>query len=179
MDYFKDGLTISDYDIIISIDYADRAVANHIISIIDSWISSLSIDYYESSERKILRRAYKTFEQASILMIISVLIGGFIFEPSKILSNLTPVRYLMAIILLSLLFGFIGEKISSYSNHLIMNIARSNIIIVTGGDRKNELEKIRKRDRSIRLLTLLGSGLILGLVVGVLGNLLSAKLLTG
>ena len=161
-----------------SIEYADVSVARALQGIIDGWSARISFDDADAIESK---WAYAISERAwyaiPLLMTLAI-IGGLFFE-TPFEGTLTPTRYLLAVIVTTIVATGVGAYLSEKLQELGHLLAPRSYFQITRGDTANREQLQRKRRAAKKAIALLFCGVVVAGIVSFFVNVLSARVLGG
>lgn len=156
-----------------SISYADYAVGRTLVTIVNEWFSEIDIREDGSISLKSAKAIRKTSNWLVWMVPSSAITAGIMFEPHEYPNQITPIRYLLIVMLLVFL-GFVAafaaeEKIGSWTERLV---STTRFDLSTGDSKKRERRAANRR-RGKQWIALLFTGVLLAGAVGIGVNWIS------
>jgi hypothetical protein len=160
----------------IEIEYADRSVANNLGAQISLWSDTVKISTGNEESNRVFKAAASVLRNSSLILVLSMLFGSMILDPSLYGNHFTPVRYLIFVVMLCTLVGFVGDKISDYAREAISSVTQRNRFDISLGDEKaySSLKAKISRSKSISyiILTCIVLSFPMGLLVNYVSNII-------
>lgn len=160
-----------------TVHYSDFSVSRTLLSIIDEWFEEVDRRDPEGITEKSETQIDNVAGWLVGILPISIISAGILFEPQKYGSDISPIRYLLLIILLCIVALIIAGWADSKVNRLTGLLRSRTRFSLTSGDDKARSELIQKRKRSRAILVVIFGSVLLALGVGVCSNYVAAKLI--
>lgn len=169
-------IRITSSPITVDIEYSDYAVARHLQALANDWIDRIRFQDETALSAKWIKHIGRISNALFFGLIGAVLVGCVIYEPHYYRNIVSPMRFLVIVIVLligSLVFLF---YIDNKKDKLIKTLTPRTFILLTHGDDEARAKLLRDRVKAKKTMAFLFSSVILAMLVALTANYLSSRL---
>ncbi len=163
--------------IVCRIEYADYAVARNIQALVEEWVKALPLDDSKTIGGKLQAAISNIEENIPFVGLAAPLLGGILFEPQHYANIISPIRYLLAVLLTMVLSVAVFVWISGFITKARRLLRPQTRLMFTSGDRANYDRQCKARAKFRSNCGLFLVAVVLATIVSIASNYISARII--
>lgn len=159
------------------IEYADVAISRSLQAVLNEWVDRHTVVRENTISEEAAKRWSKYTKYASAIVAIGVLIGSIFLELDAYKNILTPLRYILIVLALTVGLTAAAEFAIDRVKDLIDSMRVKTYFNLTSGDNKIIVKEDAARASAKSRIYLIFGGVFLTFLVGLVVNYVSTLLL--